>query len=155
MSPTHRRSGVTPRLALLICPSAHPAVLGGHPSIAVERLGVDVLTLLPEQDREVVDRPERARMRIAELATTTVERLAVHRLGVSILALIYEQLECVNASISFPKLPEKEASAKCRSRQARVTHPHRVRPQRYPQETTKVIMGRLISSDWCVPTHSD
>ena len=56
--------------------------------LAVQRLGLVVLALIREQDREVVDGGERAWMRIAELSTMTVERLAVQRLGVGVLALI-------------------------------------------------------------------
>ena len=46
------------------------------------------LLLLLEQGRETIDGPERVWMRIAELATTTVERLAVQTLGVVVLALV-------------------------------------------------------------------
>ena len=50
-----------------------------------------VLALFLEQEREVVDGHERVWMRIAELATPTIKRLAVQPLGVGVLALSVEQ----------------------------------------------------------------
>ena len=58
--------------------------------LAVQRLGVGVLTLILEQVREVADGVERLWMRIAELATTTFERFAVQHLRVVVLALLIE-----------------------------------------------------------------
>ena len=49
------------------------------------------LLLLLEKFFEVVVGDQRNWMRLAQLATTTVERLAVQRLGVGVLALIIEQ----------------------------------------------------------------